>query len=159
MWNVFIFNMISVCQKKESNFFHKWNWLQKTMTKQTGIWCESMGTEISTPVKKFVIISFSFASDPSELFSVSPTPTGLGVVRKRESRKHSQTLRSCQTPVYQDTSIPIETTATYSWSAIGRCCAGFRNSQHTGTQDLWMTPSKTETKWAKVATSWYWCNL
>lgn len=73
-----------------------------------------MGTEISTPVKKFVIISFSFASDPSELFSVSPTPTGLGVVRKRESRKHSQTLRSCQTPVYQDTSIPIETTATYS---------------------------------------------
>lgn len=30
-------------------------------------------------------------------FSFSPTPTGLGIVRQRESRKHSQTLRSCQT--------------------------------------------------------------
>lgn len=28
--------------------------------------------------QKFVTISFSFASDPSELFSFSPTPTGLG---------------------------------------------------------------------------------
>lgn len=159
MWNVLIFNMISVCQKKESNFFHKWNWLQKTMTKQTGIYCESMGTEISTAGKKFVTLSFSFASDPPEPFSFSPSPTGLGVVRQHESRKRSQTLRPCQTPVCQATSTPAEMIATCSWPAMGRCSAGLRNSGHTGTQDLWVIASKTETKWAKAATSLHWCDL
>lgn len=67
-----------------------------------------MGTEISTPVKKFVTISSTFAPDPSEPFSFSPSPTGLGVFRQHESRKHSQTLRSCQTPVCRATSTPVE---------------------------------------------------
>ena len=40
-----------------------------------------------------------------------------------------------------------------------RCSAGLRNSGHPGTQGLWVTASKTETKWAKAATSWHWCNL